>query len=282
MNDACLEHDQSLNTAINKLLNVMTTLRDPINGCEWDRVQTFESIIPHTLDETYEVIDAIERANFVDLKAELGDLLYQIIFYSELARENELFEFNDVVDSITDKLINRHPDVFSEYSSVIKTTSQSVSRKEQNWEQIKQQERANKSQYSVLDDIPQSLPALLKAQKTQKRVASVGLDFEHWQDAYAKITEELNEVKDELVEKPLDKQKLENEIGDLLFSIVNLSRKLNLNAEICLNRATKKFEHRVRSIEKRLALKNQKINECDEKSWIYYGKKRKKMNLNRR
>ena len=228
---------------INTLLDLMRMLRDPETGCAWDKKQTFATIAPYTLEETYEVIDAIERLDYSDLKGELGDLLFQVVFYSQMAKEQNLFDFNDVCQSINDKLIRRHPHVFATQ------TNDSIENINDRWETIKRQERANKAQHSVLDDIPYSLPALMRAYKIQKRCASVGFDWSELAPVLAKVHEEITEVTDELNQPMIDEQKVAEELGDLLFATVNLSRHLGHKAESVLQLANKKFERRFRQVE---------------------------------
>ncbi|WP_392567044.1 nucleoside triphosphate pyrophosphohydrolase [Utexia brackfieldae] len=221
----------------------MKRLRDPQTGCEWDRVQTFASIVPYTLEETYEVLDAIARQDFAELKVELGDLLYQIIFYAEMADEQGFFHFYDVCQAITDKLIRRHPHIFA--GETLPADKQ--------WEQRKQQERAEKQQFSVLDDIPHTLPALMRAEKIQKRCASVGFDWETLGPVVAKVKEELAEVMAEVNQPVVDQEKVTEEVGDLLFAVVNLSRHLGQKAETTLQQANQKFEARFRQVEQIIA-----------------------------
>lgn len=227
-------------SSLTQLLSVMHRLRHPQQGCEWDRQQTFDTIAPYTLEECYEVIDAIRRKDFVDLKQELGDLLYQIVFYAEMAAEQQLFVFDDVCQAITQKLIRRHPDVFTEALSQPSPMG---------WEQIKQQERENKQQFSVLDDIPLAMPALMRADKIQRRCQTVGFDWDDLGPVVDKVKEELDEVMEEATQAVIDPAHLEEEIGDLLFATVNLSRHLGSRAEIALDKANQKFERRFRQVE---------------------------------
>lgn len=228
---------------IDQLLELMRTLRDPEMGCPWDRKQTFATIAPYTLEETYEVLDAIERQDYQDLKGELGDLLFQVVFYSQMAKEQNLFDFNSVCQSINDKLIRRHPHVFATQAK------DSIEQINDRWETIKSQERATKAQHSVLDDIPQSLPALMRAYKIQKRCASVGFDWSTVEPVLAKVHEEIAEVTDELNQPVVDQDKVAEELGDLLFAMVNLTRHLGHKAEGVLQQANKKFEKRFRQVE---------------------------------
>lgn len=226
--------------AITELLQIIKQLRNPIDGCPWDSCQTFESLIPYTLEETYEVFDAIERKDFEQLKNELGDLLYQIIFYAEMADEQNQFNFYDICTTIKQKLIRRHPAIFHRHQSMSTSTK---------WEQQKHQERVAKNQYSVLDDIPFTLPALMRAEKIQKRCASVGFDWHQLAPVIDKVKEELQEVMEEVNQPEIDQEKLTEEVGDLLFATVNLSRHLGQKAETTLHQANQKFERRFRQVE---------------------------------
>lgn len=236
----------SENREILRLLAIMAQLRDPQTGCEWDRVQTFDTIAPYTLEETYEVLDAIARKDFSALKEELGDLLYQVVFYARMAQEQPLFDFNDVCEAISNKLERRHPHIFA-----IENENNLATEKHR-WEKIKAQEREAKAQYSLLDDIPATLPALMKAEKMQKRCASVGFDWHELSPVLDKVYEEIDEVMAEVKKAPRDDQRIEDELGDLLFSVVNLSRHLKQKPEQALNRACRKFEQRFRFVEKML------------------------------
>ncbi len=235
-----------------RLLNIMQTLRDPENGCPWDVEQTFQTILPYTIEEVYEVADAIDRQDFVQLKDELGDLLLQIVYYTQMAKEKELFNFEDVAENICNKLVRRHPHVFDKDN-----TEQLKS-----WEQIKQQEREEKSATnSLLNEIPAAMPQLLRAKKIQKRVATVGFDWSELNQVIEKVEEELNELK-EVINTGNQLADLEEELGDLLFSVVNLSRHIKINAEEALRKSNKKFIKRFQNIEERLNLDDKKIDEC--------------------
>ena len=234
---------------IDDLLYLMARLRDPESGCPWDIKQDYASIAPSTLEEAYEVVDAIEKQDFTHLKEELGDLLFQVIFYSQLGKEEGHFEFAGVVSDLVAKLIRRHPHVFPEgtLQSRVDNRHTLPGDIKARWETIKQQERAAKGKQGLLADIPLNLPSLSRAAKLQKRAASVGFD---WDDVYgpiAKVREELLEVEAELDSG--NQQALEDELGDLLFAAVNIARYMKIDPEQALRRANQKFEQRFHFIE---------------------------------
>lgn len=233
---------------LKRLQAITKQLRDPIDGCEWDRVQTFASLKSYTLEETYEVLDAIDHQNMQELKNELGDLLFQIIFYADLANDQGEFNFDDICNAVADKLVSRHPHIFTDKTE-----------KKPNWEQLKQQERDKRAQYSILDDIPNSIPALMKAEKIQKRCASVGFDWNELQPVLDKVKEEIGEVEQELNRTERDQQKIEEELGDLFFATVNLARHLKVKSELCLQQANKKFERRFKQVESILKQKDRAL-----------------------
>lgn len=218
---------------IQRLVTIMAQLRDPEHGCEWDTVQTFATIAPYTIEEAYEVADAIERNDMADLKDELGDLLLQVVFHSRIAEEAGRFALHDVIDAISDKMERRHPHIFLGEAEG----------GHHRWEQIKAEERKAKGSTSALDGVATGLPALLRAEKLQKRAARVGFDWPDPSGARAKIDEELAEV------EAADANTLEEEIGDLLFSVVNWSRKLGVDPEAALRRGAAKFETRFKAME---------------------------------
>ncbi|ELM3659551.1 nucleoside triphosphate pyrophosphohydrolase [Edwardsiella piscicida] len=239
--------------AMQRLLTIMRTLRDPQRGCPWDLRQTFATIAPYTLEETYEVLDTIQRSDFNGLQEELGDLLFQVVFHAQMAQEQGLFDFDDVCQSICDKLERRHPHVFdAEYDG---TAQASVAR----WEQRKQRERAQKAMDSVLDDIPQALPALMRADKIQRRCASVGFDWDTLGPVLDKVYEEIDEVMDEAQQAVVDQTRLSEEVGDLLFATVNLARHLGCRAETTLQEANRKFERRFRAVEQAISAGGQTL-----------------------
>lgn len=231
---------------INALVNIMSQLRDPKSGCPWDLKQDFGSIVKHTIEEAYEVADVIERKAFDILPNELGDLLFQVIFYAQLGKEQGRFDFNDVVDEICHKLIRRHPHVFTDIKFKSEHQIQA------NWENEKVKERAQQSGHdspSLLDDIPHAMPALSRAAKIQKRVAHHGFDWPTWHGSMEKIKEELDEVEQELVAQVVQTDKVSEELGDLLFAVVNLVRTQGVDPEQALRSANNKFERRFRGVE---------------------------------
>ena len=242
---------------MDKLLDIMERLRDPESGCPWDCEQDFASLIPFTLEEAYEVADAIDQQDYSELRDELGDLLFQIVFYAQMAREQKLFEFNDVVNAISEKLIRRHPHVFAD------ETINSVADQTEAWEKHKRQERHKKSEtdrpHSEMDGITRALPALTRAQKIQRRAARTGFDWDHIEPVYAKVNEELDEVKE--AAQLADQDALEDEVGDLLFAGVNLARFHQVDAENALRKASLKFERRFRAVEARVAEQGLVMNE---------------------
>ncbi|MDD2109959.1 nucleoside triphosphate pyrophosphohydrolase [Pseudomonas asiatica] len=266
------------------LLHLMARLRDPQYGCPWDLKQNYASIVPHTIEEAYEVADTIERGDFEHLQGELGDLLFQVVYYSQLAREEGRFEFDGVVDSITRKLIRRHPHVFptGELYAPVDTPSLSEAQVKSRWEEIKAEERAEKSQpeqLSLLDDVPAALPALSRAAKLQKRAATVGFDWPAALPVLDKVREELDEVLQAMADGDVDA--LEDEIGDLLFAAVNLARHLKHDPEHALRRANRKFERRFRFIEQALRDSGRPIEDCnlDELDALWGEAKRQEKNL---
>ena len=237
---------------IERLLEIMARLRDPETGCPWDREQRYETIAPYTIEEAYEVADAIQRGDKAALKDELGDLLFQVVFYAQMAREEDAFDFDAVAETISDKMLRRHPHVFDDPET--RTTEAQLGA----WETQKAQERAESAaqdgrQISALDGVALALPALLRAHKLQKRAARVGFDWPDLGPVVAKIDEELRELKDEIAcDAAADR--LEDEIGDLLFAVVNLARHLDVEPEQALRRTNSKFERRFKSVEEDLAL----------------------------
>lgn len=234
--------DKSSTYGFGELVEIMTRLRDPKKGCPWDLKQDFHTLVPYTLEEAYEVADAVERDDVLSLQAELGDLLLQVVFYARIAQEAGFFDIADVCSGITDKLRRRHPHVFGEESLVV---AEDVSRR---WSEIKQTEREQQqADASRMHDIPHVLPALLRAFKVQHRAAGVGFDWPDTAGVWDKLAEEQQELR-EAVDSS-DMQHIEEEMGDFLFSCVNLSRHVGVDAENALRRAVTKFESRFRTME---------------------------------
>ncbi|GMR07561.1 MAG: nucleoside triphosphate pyrophosphohydrolase [Gammaproteobacteria bacterium] len=248
--------------SVKKLLDIMTSLRDPESGCPWDQQQDFASIAPYTLEEAYEVVHAIEQGDMDELCDELGDLMFHVVFYAQMAKEQSLFEFNDVIEAINDKLTRRHPHVFAdlEINSAEEQTT--------HWEKLKDEERQAKRSPTgndaagTLAGINTSLPALTRAEKLQKRAATVGFDWPDVQGVIDKVNEELNEVS-EAVASHHDKKAIEAEIGDLLFSCINLARKLGISPEMALRGCNNRFETRFRHMEEHCARHEQSLSELD-------------------
>ncbi|WP_301720191.1 nucleoside triphosphate pyrophosphohydrolase [Pseudidiomarina terrestris] len=235
-------------SGVDALLAVMRRLRDPETGCPWDLKQSLSSLIPYTIEEAYEVAAAITEGDDDAIKDELGDLLFQVVFYTQLTQEQGKFSFDEVAQQTADKLIRRHPHVFGE------TQAQSDAEIKAQWEQIKQQERADQgADASVFAGIPDNLPSILLAQKLQKRAANVGFDWPSVTPVLDKIQEEIAEVEAELNAAQLDQQALADEIGDVLFAVVNLARHAQVNPEHALRRTNLKFKQRFQAIERRLA-----------------------------
>ncbi len=237
-------HDAS--QPIKRLTTIMARLRDPHSGCPWDIAQDFSSIAPYTIEEAYEVADAIEHANYEELRGELGDLLLQVVFHAQIADDQNLFNFNDVANAISDKMIARHPHVFGAESRD-KTPEQQT----RDWEAIKASERASQTQTGTLDGVARGLPALMRAVKLQKRAARVGFDWPSTDQVLDKLTEEVNELTEAAQE--LTHQEVEEEFGDLLFVMANLARHMKVDPEAALRAANAKFTRRFERIEALLA-----------------------------
>ena len=229
-----------------RLIEVMRALRDPDTGCPWDIEQDFASIAPYTIEEAYEVADAIERQDWQDLKAELGDLLLQTVYHTQMASEEKLFDFDDVANAISDKMVARHPHVFGDESR-----EKSADQQTADWEAIKAAERAEKAKQGTLDDVALALPALMRAIKLQKRTARVGFDWPEIDQVLEKMLEEAHELND--AKSNLSQAKIEEEFGDLLFVMVNFGRHLKIDAEQALRSANAKFTRRFKHIERALA-----------------------------
>lgn len=236
--------------SVKDLIHLMARLRKPDTGCPWDLKQDFKSIVPHTLEEAYEVVDAIEQGDFAHLREELGDLLFQIIFYSQMAKEKDFFDFEEVVDALTAKLLKRHPHVFPDGSlqserKIGHALDQSEIRK--TWEQSKAKDRLKKGALGRLADIPLALPALTRAEKLQKRASNHGFDWPDYRPVLDKVDEELAELREAI--ELNDARHIEEELGDLIFACINLGRHRGINLDTCLRRANQKFESRFRDME---------------------------------
>ncbi|MBF9033384.1 nucleoside triphosphate pyrophosphohydrolase [Rhodobacterales bacterium HKCCE2091] len=235
-----------------RLLAIMRRLRDPESGCPWDIEQTFETIAPYTIEEAYEVADAIEREAWAELEGELGDLLLQVVYHAEIAAERDLFDFNAVADAIAAKMVARHPHVFGDESR-----DKSAEQQTRDWETVKAAERAKKARGGTLDDVARNLPALTRAEKLQKRAARVGFDWPGPAEVLAKIAEEAEEV------ASAPPEKIEEEIGDLLFVVANLARHLKVDPEQALRGANAKFTRRFAHIERRLSETGRRPEDSD-------------------
>lgn len=240
-----LHHRGQLMLPIDRLLAIMATLRDPERGCAWDREQTFATIAPYTIEEAYEVAEAIDHGDMPALKDELGDLLFQVVFYAQMAREQGDFDFDAIATAIADKMVRRHPHVFADAGA------RDAAEQTRAWEATKAEERAAKGTDSVLDGVARTLPPMTRALKLQNRAARVGFDWADATDVVAKIREEVTEIQHEITIGAAH-DRLEDEMGDVLFACVNLARKLNIDPERALKRANGKFDRRFRYIEARL------------------------------
>jgi MazG family protein len=242
---------------VEKLLAIMARLRDPQGGCPWDREQTFSTIAPYTIEEAYEVADAIERGDMAELREELGDLLFQVVFYCQMGQEAGHFDFTQVVEGISTKMIRRHPHVFGG-ERVGSAEEQRAA-----WEHHKARERRAKDAPGVLDGVARALPALMRAEKLQRRAAEVGFDWSDAGGALAKVDEEAREIEQELEAERPDRHRLTEEVGDLLFACVNLARRLGVDAETGLSVANHKFERRFRAVERALAARGRTPGDAD-------------------
>ena len=249
--------------AMQQLLDIMAQLRNPEGGCPWDLKQDFRSILPHTLEEAYEVADAIESDDRMQLRDELGDLLFQVVFYCQLAREEGSFEFADVAQTMSDKLIRRHPHIFSPPADEadLGTSAMDADQVLQKWEAIKQAERDAKHQHSVLDDVPNALPAMQRSAKLQKRAANVGFDWPDVTPVLANMAEELEEIEQAFASG--DKDHTLEELGDLMFACVNMARHLKQDPEQVMRAANAKFERRFRFLETQLVEAGESLESVD-------------------
>ena len=254
------EENKTSLSGLNRLLSIMESLRDKENGCPWDQEQTMQSLTRFTIEEVYEVVDAIAKGNSDDIRDELGDLLFQIVFYAHIAQEEGEFDFNDVANAISDKLVRRHPHVFS------KTSASALSQEALalQWDSIKAQEKAEKranNASGLLDDVPTGLPALMYAQKLQKKCARVGFDWPNTLPVLDKVEEEVGEIRQELEAETRSKAAIEEEIGDALFAMVNLARHCNVDADTALRKASQKFANRFSAVEALALDKHQSLEE---------------------
>lgn len=252
-----------------KLLSVMKELRGP-EGCPWDKKQDFYSLKPYIIEEAYEVVEALEEKDMKSLKEELGDLLLQIVFQAQIGKENNVFDINDVIEGIRKKLIRRHPHVFGN------KRIESVNQVKKTWEEIKSKERSNNKEESLLDNISKVQPSLNQAYEVQKKAAEVGFDWDQIEDVLLKIEEEVNELKEAVNQESRDR--IEDELGDLLFAVVNLSRFKKINPEIALLRTINKFKKRFRYIERSLKEENKDINKVSLEELDRYWNQAKEKN----
>jgi tetrapyrrole methylase family protein/MazG family protein len=251
--------DRKQNSAFQRLVDLMARLRGP-DGCPWDRKQTPASLRPFLIEECFEVVDALEEGSSDKVKEELGDLLFQIIFHARIAEEEQRFTITDVIDGIHEKMVRRHPHVFG--TERLATDKEVIA----NWEEIKKREKGHEDRTSVLEGVPRNLPALLRAHSIQQRAAKVGFDWNHLHEVLPKLDEEMSEFKDSL--KQGNAAKVEEELGDVFFTLVNVSRFLGVDPEEALRKTIGKFVHRFRFIEERAAeagtsLGNMSIEEMD-------------------
>ena len=248
---------------IQKLLDIMARLREPGKGCPWDQEQTFASIAPYTIEEAYEVADAIARDDRAALRDELGDLLFQVVFHAQMAAEEGEFTFADVVAAISDKLLRRHPHIFGSAAEV------AAGHDPEAWEAFKARERAGSGDGSRLAGVPRALPALKRAQKLGKRAASAGFDWPDLAGVRAKVGEEIGELDAELAGD--GGERIEEELGDVMFALVNLARHLGIDSEHALERANRKFESRFRAMEKDIEARGQDLSNLSidelEEAW---------------
>lgn len=265
---------------LNDLLTLMARLRDPSDGCPWDRKQTFASIVPHTLEEVYEVVDTIEREDWTHLREELGDLLFQVVFYAQMAEEQGDFSFQDVVHDLTEKLLRRHPHVFPDGTLDSRRADQSVDEDQVSvtWEAIKQQEKAVNgspaARSSALADVPVAMPAMQRATKLQKKAARVGFDWDEVTPVWTMLHSELDELREAVASGDADH--VEDELGDILFATINLARHLKVNPDRALRRTNRKFTDRFQYIERALADRGDTLSEAslDEMEALWQAAKR--------
>ena len=250
---------------VSELLSIMARLRNKENGCPWDIEQNFESIAPYTLEEAYEVVDAIERGHMDDLKEELGDLLLQVVFHAQMAAEENIFSFQDVVEGLNRKLVSRHPHVFGDEAA---KDSEDVLKI---WQSAKEQERSLKNKtpnQSILDDVPNNFPALLRAQKISKKAAKSGFEWQKTENVIDKIIEELNELRVEIHSG--DKEKQAEELGDVFFTLVNLGRRLDIQCEDAMRACNSKFYRRFSGMELDIKKDGRVMSDLSSEDWENY------------
>ncbi|NVK75698.1 MAG: nucleoside triphosphate pyrophosphohydrolase [Oceanospirillaceae bacterium] len=250
-----------MSDAVRKLQYLMSCLRDEEFGCAWDKKQTYKTIAPYTLEESYEVIDAIEREDFDHLKEELGDLLFQVIFYAQMAEEERRFSLDDIATGVVEKMLRRHPHVFPEgnidrFGEPTSLTEEQIA---EQWQQIKAKEKGE-TKASLLDDVPVSMPALMQAVKIQQKVSKIGFDWPEVGPVFDKIREELDELEEAMKEQ--DDLHVEEEMGDVLFAVSNLARHLRVSPDIALSKTNIKFRRRFGRIESLVAMKGKHLTDC--------------------
>ncbi len=251
-----------------RLLDIMARLRDPQNGCPWDLKQTYQTIAPHTIEEAYEVADCIERNDLNHLPGELGDFLFQVVFYAQLAQEEGRFEFKDIVESICNKLVRRHPHVFADKKF------ESTEELSKAWDGFKEQERGKRAEAGVFADIPNALPAMSRSRKIQARAARQGFDWAKTNQAVAKIDEELGELKDE-IDNNGDVDRITHELGDVLFTCVGLARRLKIDPEQALRRANARFVQRFEAMQHAVEQDGLSFKDCSLETMLVYWTKTK-------
>jgi nucleoside triphosphate diphosphatase len=251
---------------IRDLIAIMARLRAPEIGCPWDLKQDFATIAPYTIEEAYEVADAIERGDFDDLKDELGDLLLQVVFHAQMADEEKRFAFGDVVEAITTKLIRRHPHIFGDVAAgdaaAVKANWDTIKAEEKAERTLRQASNGESNDAGILEDVPVALPALTRAEKLQKRAGKVGFDWSDPLAVIAKLREEIEEIEHEMSQPARRPDRVEDELGDLLFAVANLARHLRVDPENALRRANAKFVRRFGHIESELARKGRELGEA--------------------
>ena len=276
------------NSAIEKLQEIMAMLRDKVHGCPWDLDQTLVSLIPHTIEEVYEVADAIEKNDIDNIVDELGDLLFQVIFYAQIGNEEKIFNFEDVANAIVRKLLRRHPHVFPTGDAKSFGRGKKISSDEvvTNWESIKLEEKKEKleesnseSARSVFDNLPGALPALQKSVKLQKLAGKVGFDWPDTSDVLVKLKEEIVELEEAIGKS--NKQEIESEFGDVLFTAVNMARHLNVDPELALRGANERFKNRVVWIENELGKSGEFVSDknIDDLNQLWSEAKRHEIEL---